>query len=152
MSATQLNSSLLTISVIAVLLPAAFHSSVNISLDQEGTDILGVSHGVSTCVHLMCQICLIVLTRCELFCCQVAIILLFSKLLCATILHLQSVINFLFLSLWLLPGFSTLLSQESLPRLQCGRAEDGPLSSPTFQARKERRQSRREGKKGGYLD
>jgi Ca2+:H+ antiporter len=50
MSATQLNSSLLTISVIAVLLPAAFHlssSDTNISTTLEGSDILKVSHGVS---------------------------------------------------------------------------------------------------------
>ncbi|KDR76316.1 hypothetical protein GALMADRAFT_247691 [Galerina marginata CBS 339.88] len=48
-SATQLNSSLLTISVIAVLLPAAFHFSANPSLTdaQEAHDILAVSHGVA---------------------------------------------------------------------------------------------------------
>jgi Ca2+:H+ antiporter len=57
--ATQLNSSLLTLSVIAVLLPAAFHSAVQptISSDgiisdpltdaQEGHDILAISHGAS---------------------------------------------------------------------------------------------------------
>jgi hypothetical protein len=46
--ATQLNSTLLTISVIAVLLPAAFHFGVNTSLsaEDEGKDILAVSHGV----------------------------------------------------------------------------------------------------------
>lgn len=50
MSATQLNSSLLTISVIAVLLPAAFHlssSETGISTTLEGSDILKVSHGVA---------------------------------------------------------------------------------------------------------
>lgn len=49
LSATQLNSTLLTISVIAVLLPAAFHFGVNTSLsaEDEGKDILAVSHGVS---------------------------------------------------------------------------------------------------------
>jgi len=52
-SATQLNSSLLAVSVIAVLLPAAFHLSVSndttttTTTQQEGTEILGVSHGVS---------------------------------------------------------------------------------------------------------
>jgi len=46
-SATQLNSSLLTISVIAVLLPAAFHFTANISDAQETRDILSVSHGVA---------------------------------------------------------------------------------------------------------
>src|ERR1700720_1520119 len=50
MSAAQLNSSLLSISVIAVLLPAAFHLSVNIgtgsSTAAEASDILKVSHGV----------------------------------------------------------------------------------------------------------
>ncbi|GLB40192.1 putative Ca(2) cation antiporter (CaCA) (TC 2.A.19) family protein [Lyophyllum shimeji] len=53
-SATQLNSSLLTISVIAVLLPAAFHLGIN-STDasatpdtkKEGADILALSRGVS---------------------------------------------------------------------------------------------------------
>ncbi|KAN0124599.1 calcium/proton exchanger, partial [Lactarius tabidus] len=55
MSATQLNSSLLTLSVIAVLLPAAFHSAVQPSAGgtdpltdaQEGHDILAISHGAS---------------------------------------------------------------------------------------------------------
>jgi len=52
MSATQLNASLLTISVIAVLLPAAFHLSLgngnsDISSTVEGDDILKVSHGVA---------------------------------------------------------------------------------------------------------
>ncbi|THV03210.1 calcium/proton exchanger [Dendrothele bispora CBS 962.96] len=45
--ATQLNSSLLTISVIAVLLPAAFHLNVNSTTDSdEQQDILKMSHGV----------------------------------------------------------------------------------------------------------
>jgi Ca2+:H+ antiporter len=58
---TQLNSSLLAISVIAVLLPAAFHFSVSgqtpsdpsaggLSNFMEGVDILHVSHGV--CHHV----------------------------------------------------------------------------------------------------
>ncbi|KAF9476694.1 calcium/proton exchanger [Pholiota conissans] len=51
-SATQLNSSLLTISVIAVLLPAAFHfsssnSDTGLSTGSEGKAILSVSHGVA---------------------------------------------------------------------------------------------------------
>ncbi|KIY43837.1 hypothetical protein FISHEDRAFT_67626 [Fistulina hepatica ATCC 64428] len=47
-SATQLNSSLLTISVIAVLLPAAFSLSVDQQTDaDEGSDILKVSRGVA---------------------------------------------------------------------------------------------------------
>jgi len=46
--AAQLNSSLLTISVIAVLLPAAFHFAVNTNTDpDEGNDILRMSHGVA---------------------------------------------------------------------------------------------------------
>jgi Ca2+:H+ antiporter len=72
--ATQLNSSLLTLSVIAVLLPAAFHSAVQPSSDgqpdpltnaQEGHDILAISHGASgflfvwlsqlTTIHLGCD-------------------------------------------------------------------------------------------------
>ncbi|CAK5268737.1 unnamed protein product, partial [Mycena citricolor] len=47
-SATQLNSSLLTISVIAVLLPAAFRFSVTATSDPDpGLDILRFSHGVA---------------------------------------------------------------------------------------------------------
>ncbi|PPQ99158.1 hypothetical protein CVT24_009348 [Panaeolus cyanescens] len=47
--ATQLNSSLLAISVIAVLLPAAFHFAADANLDDatEARDILAVSHGVA---------------------------------------------------------------------------------------------------------
>lgn len=45
-SATQLNSSLLTISVIAVLLPAAFHFAANDN-PAEDRDILAVSHGAA---------------------------------------------------------------------------------------------------------
>lgn len=46
---TQLNSSLLTISVIAVLLPAAFHTAAGAQIpdDLESKEILAVSHGVS---------------------------------------------------------------------------------------------------------
>lgn len=45
--ATQINSSLLTISVIAVLLPAAFQfATTTLSTAQEKSDILSVSHGV----------------------------------------------------------------------------------------------------------
>ena len=51
--AVQLNSSLLTLSVIAVLLPAAFHNAVQptggldpLTDQQEGHDILSISHGV----------------------------------------------------------------------------------------------------------
>ncbi|KAJ3515490.1 hypothetical protein NLJ89_g1724 [Agrocybe chaxingu] len=48
-SATQLNASLMTISVIAVLLPAAFHFTADPTLtnEQEAHDILAVSHGVA---------------------------------------------------------------------------------------------------------
>ena len=53
--AVQLNSSLLTLSVIAVLLPAAFHNAVQptggidpLTDKQEGHDILSISHGVCT--------------------------------------------------------------------------------------------------------
>ncbi|KAJ7475792.1 Sodium/calcium exchanger protein-domain-containing protein [Mycena latifolia] len=47
-SATQLNSSLLTISVIAVLLPTAFRFSVTATSDPDsGQDILKASHGVA---------------------------------------------------------------------------------------------------------
>lgn len=44
---TQLNSSLLTISVIAVLLPAAFHFSATLKPDEEKRAILAVSRGTS---------------------------------------------------------------------------------------------------------
>ena len=44
--ATQLNASLLTISVIAVLLPAAFHVTFTSSPQDERADILAISHGV----------------------------------------------------------------------------------------------------------
>ncbi|KAH9945253.1 calcium/proton exchanger [Epithele typhae] len=48
-SVTQLNSSLLTISVIAVLLPAAFHFTADAAINDplEAKDILAVSHGVA---------------------------------------------------------------------------------------------------------
>jgi len=47
-SATQINSSLLTISVIAVLLPAAFQfATTTLSAAQQKSDILSVSHGVA---------------------------------------------------------------------------------------------------------
>ncbi len=53
--AAQLNSTLLTISVIAVLLPVAFHFSTDASLsgEEDRMDILAVSHGVSR--HLETQ-------------------------------------------------------------------------------------------------
>ncbi|KAI0714467.1 Sodium/calcium exchanger protein-domain-containing protein [Cerioporus squamosus] len=48
-SVTQLNSSLLIISVIAVLLPAAFHFAADTSIadPKESTDILALSHGAA---------------------------------------------------------------------------------------------------------
>ncbi|KIK57255.1 hypothetical protein GYMLUDRAFT_46514 [Collybiopsis luxurians FD-317 M1] len=46
--ASQLNSSLLTIAVIAILLPAAFYYNVTAQTDpDEGADLLKVSHGVA---------------------------------------------------------------------------------------------------------
>lgn len=46
--ASQLNSSLLTIAVIAILLPAAFHYNVTVQTDSDSPqDILKVSHGVA---------------------------------------------------------------------------------------------------------
>lgn len=54
-SAAQLNSSLLAISVIAVLLPAAFHFATNTEADpDEGMDILKMSHGVAIVLLIMC--------------------------------------------------------------------------------------------------
>lgn len=67
-AATQLNSSLLTISVIAVILPAAFHFIVSDSDSNEAGDILKLSHGVSVSVFV----------GIPLITDQVAIILLFS--------------------------------------------------------------------------
>lgn len=56
--ATQLNSSLLTLSVIAVLLPAAFHMNVTGSTDSdEGQDILKVSHGVRLMFFCLLVLC-----------------------------------------------------------------------------------------------
>ncbi|KAJ7773205.1 calcium/proton exchanger [Mycena metata] len=56
-SATQLNSSLLTISVIAVLLPAAFRFSVTNETDPDSlNDILKVSHGVLYASYLFFQL------------------------------------------------------------------------------------------------
>ncbi|KAG8731841.1 hypothetical protein FRC11_002022 [Ceratobasidium sp. 423] len=53
-SAAQLNSSLLAISVIAVLLPAAFHFATNQQADpDEGMDILRMSHGVAIVLLLI---------------------------------------------------------------------------------------------------
>ncbi|KAF8997501.1 Sodium/calcium exchanger protein-domain-containing protein, partial [Cyathus striatus] len=59
--ATQLNSSLLTISVIAILLPAAFHFSADAQLtdDEERMDVLSVSHGVAI-ILLFIYICYLV--------------------------------------------------------------------------------------------
>ncbi|KAH9063878.1 calcium/proton exchanger [Lactarius vividus] len=67
MSSTQLNSSLLTLSVIAVLLPAAFHSAVQPSTDgtdpltdaEEAHDILAISHGVAI-ILLFIYLCYLV--------------------------------------------------------------------------------------------
>jgi len=62
-SASQLNSSLLTISVIAVLLPAAFHfSATDLSDAEESRDILAVSRGTAVillviyCAYLLFQL------------------------------------------------------------------------------------------------
>ena len=68
--ATQLNSSLLTVSVIAVLLPAAFKYFVTSSDQVEEKEILSVSHGVSSTVYTS-RACVDVFWK-------VAIILLFS--------------------------------------------------------------------------
>jgi Ca2+:H+ antiporter len=46
LGSSQLNSSLLTVSVIALLLPAAFHFTASSSISNEGKDILSLSHGV----------------------------------------------------------------------------------------------------------
>ncbi|KAI9439938.1 calcium/proton exchanger [Lactarius indigo] len=67
MSSTQLNSSLLTLSVIAVLLPAAFHSAVQpnsagddpLTNTQEAHDILAISHGVAI-ILLFIYLCYLV--------------------------------------------------------------------------------------------
>ncbi|KAN0126363.1 calcium/proton exchanger [Russula decolorans] len=65
-SAAHLDSSLLTLSVIAVLLPAAFHNTVQptdgidpLTNQQEGHDILSISHGVAI-ILLFIYLCYIV--------------------------------------------------------------------------------------------
>ncbi|KZV74613.1 Calcium/proton exchanger [Peniophora sp. CONT] len=70
-SASQINTSLLTLSVIAVLLPAAFHlalhdiptdsnsTALNTALKNEGTDILAISHGVAL-ILLFIYLCYLV--------------------------------------------------------------------------------------------
>jgi len=64
-SAVQLNSSLLTLSVIGVLLPAAFHNAVEsngsnpLTSSQEGHDILSISHGVAI-ILLFIYVCYLV--------------------------------------------------------------------------------------------
>ncbi|KAI0254958.1 calcium/proton exchanger [Lactifluus subvellereus] len=66
-SAIQLNSSLLTLSVIAVLLPAAFHNAVQppangvdpLTDAEEGHDILAISHGVAV-ILLFIYLCYLV--------------------------------------------------------------------------------------------
>ena len=57
----QLNSSLLTLSVIALLLPAAFHNAVQptdnvgfLTNEKEGHDILSISHGVCKSPPMHC--------------------------------------------------------------------------------------------------
>ncbi|KAI0264387.1 calcium/proton exchanger [Gloeopeniophorella convolvens] len=67
MSATQLNASLLTLSVIGLLLPAAFHNAVQpsngikdpLTNDQEGHDVLAISHGVAV-ILLFIYLCYLV--------------------------------------------------------------------------------------------
>lgn len=53
LGAVQLNSSLLAVSVIAVLLPAAFHLSLDNNDGAEGQHILSVSRGVSVLYEKM---------------------------------------------------------------------------------------------------
>ena len=69
--AVQLNSSLLTISVIAVLLPGAFHMALQGSAryDELLTDyaILKTSHGVSELVFALRNFNLMPLCRLQLF-------------------------------------------------------------------------------------
>ncbi|THH02801.1 hypothetical protein EW026_g119 [Hermanssonia centrifuga] len=61
MSSTQLNSSLLTVSVIAVLLPAAFHfvAGAQIVDSIEGPEILSLSHGAAI-ILLFIYLCYLV--------------------------------------------------------------------------------------------
>jgi hypothetical protein len=74
----QLNSSLLTLSVIAVLLPAAFHNAIRPtdnggpSNEKERHDILSISHGVCKSPSVYCPSKLMAVT-------QVAVILVFSQ-------------------------------------------------------------------------
>ena len=56
LGAVQIQSSLLILSVVAVLLPAAFHfvAGDQINDAQEGPWILSVSHGVSYSIRMLC--------------------------------------------------------------------------------------------------
>lgn len=67
-AATQVHSSLLSISVGAVLLPAAYHFSIsggtNIASFEQRLDILQMSHGVRFCLYIgSCLSCLTVFNR-----------------------------------------------------------------------------------------
>jgi hypothetical protein len=109
--ATQLNSSLLTLSVIAVLLPAAFHSAVQPSSGQpdpltnaqEGHDILAISHGVNGFLF-----CLVITadnysSRLRLFYFSVSLLD-----------HVNGLLVFMISSLFLLSCLPAILAQESL--------------------------------------
>ena len=81
--ATQLNSSLLTVSVIAVLLPAAFHFAVGQQTPDstEIPDILSVSRAVR--IPFSAPVLAIITNHCA----QAAIILLFSMWKCSDRIH-----------------------------------------------------------------
>ena len=80
-AATQIHSSLLSLSVGAVLLPAAFHftltyrsgESVGASIEEQKQDILRMSHGVSNLLSCRRDVSSAVL--------QVSVILIFSMCL-----------------------------------------------------------------------
>jgi Ca2+:H+ antiporter len=58
LAAAQINSSLLIISVVAVLIPGVLYFSINTltqtSVASEGKTILKISHGVSHTIHHAC--------------------------------------------------------------------------------------------------
>ena len=116
----QLNSSLLTLSVIAVLLPAAFHYAVQptdsvdpSTNEKERHDILSISHGVCKSPPVYCPSKLMgVYPGCRY--------LAFQSVLSLCPSH--TILNIHVFSLFMLPLVSTGLTQELIRRQQFGRS------------------------------
>jgi hypothetical protein len=108
----QLNSSLLTLSVIALLLPAAFHNAVQptdnagpLTKEEERHDILLISHGVCKSPPVYCpsKLMVVCLSRLPLFCFSVSHLSM-PKSHHHNYFHISS--------LFMLPLVSTRLTQE----------------------------------------